>query len=412
MLYPPSRARQRVFWRSIRAEGSVVAASAAAGVSSRSGRIWLVKAGGMPPLQLDEPCRELTFIDRELIFQGLFQGWSYAEIGRQLGRPTSTVTRELQVNRLRPELGRAEPVGREKDRVGRPATRLNYSPSIAQARSDERRARPQQTKLAGNARLREEVQTRLSSKHSPEEIAGRLRRDFPDDPTMWVSHETIYRALYVQGRGALRQELTRCLRTGRSVRKPRRRGPPPPPLAGGVSISQRPPEAADRAVPGHFEGDLIIGAGTRSAIATVVERRSRFTLLGHLPGGHTAEEVSQALIVSLHQLPDQVRAHTLTWDRGTEMAQHHAMTIATGAKVFFCDPASPWQRPTNENTNGLLRQYFPKGTDLSVHPAEHLAFVAAELNDRPRKCLGFRTPAEVFYEILTTPPTTSVATTR
>ena len=354
---------------------------------------------------------ELTLIDRELIFQGLFQGWSYAEIGRQLGRPTSTVTRELQVNRLRPELGRAEPVGREKDRVGRPATRLNYSPGIAQARSDQRRTRPQQTKLAGNARLREEVQTRLSSKHSPEEIAGRLRRDFPDDPTMWVSHETIYRALYVQGRGALRQELTRCLRTGRSVRQT------PPPRASAAATGRR---CLDQSTPARG-----CGSGGARPLRGRSDHRRRHPV-GDRDGGRAAQPVHLARPPprrayrrrgqpGAHRQPAptarSVRAHTLTWDRGTEMAQHHAMTIATGAKVFFCDPASPWQRPTNENTNGLLRQYFPKGTDLSVHTEEHLDAVADELNDRPRKCLGFRTPAEVFYEILTTPPTTSVATT-
>ena len=411
MPHPPSRSRQRLFWRVVRSRAPLKEAAAAVGMSVVSAERWLRQCGGMPPLSLAEPSRELALADREGIFVGLAQGLSYAAIARELGRPTSTVTRELDLNRLDPDHRRAEPIGREAPRVGRKTSRLNYSPSIAQARCDARKARPKVSKLAANPRLREEVQARLGRKHSPEQIAGRLRVDFPDDPEMQVSHETIYQALYVQGRGALNRELTRCLRTGRQLRKPRRPATNPAPRHGGVSISQRPSEAADRALPGHYEGDLIIGAGTRSAIATVVERRSRFTLLGHLPAGHTAAEVADALAASLQQLPEQLKAHTLTWDQGSEMAKHGDLAIATGIKIFFCDPASPWQRPTNENTNGLLRQYFPKGTDLSIHDAHHLAEVAAELNDRPRKCLDFQTPAEVFYELISTPPTTGVATT-
>ena len=193
------------------------------------------------------------------------------------------------------------------------------------------------------------------------------------------------------------------------MRKPRRQQPNTP-RNGGTPISERPPEAADRALPGHYEGDLIIGAGGRSAIATVVERRSRFTLLGHLPGGHSADQVATSLIATLRQLPDQLVAQTLTWDQGCELARHRQIAIDADVQIFFCDPASPWQRPTNENTNGLLRQYFPKGTDLALHAAEHLATVAAELNDRPRKSLGYRTPTEVFYELLSTSPTNGVAT--
>lgn len=365
----------------------------------------------MATLSLTEPSRELTLVDREAIFVGLNDGLSFTEIGEQIGRATTTVTRELDRNRLDPRRPRAEPRGRETLRRGPKRQRLNYSPSVAQTRTDARKSRPKESKLAANPELRKQVQARLKKRHSPEQIAGRLRRDFPDNPRMWVSHETIYQALYVQGKGALARELTRCLRTGRSVRKPRRPKPGTMPRSGGASISQRPAEAADRALPGHFEGDLIIGAGTRSAIATVVERRSRYTLLGHLPGGHTADEVADALVAALTVLPAQIKAHTLTWDQGCEMAAHRRIAIDADVQVFFCDPASPWQRPTNENTNGLLRQYFAKGSDLSIHTAAHLAEVAAELNDRPRKCLDYRTPAEVFYELVSTPPTIGVAPT-
>lgn len=406
-----SRSRRRLFWRQVRLTRSWEEAAAAAGVSLNTAKRWRREGGGMPTLSLAEPSRELALVDREAVFYGLSEGWSFAEIGRQIGRATSTITRELDINRLDRRRPRAEPKGRETLRRGPKRERINYSPSVAQARSDARKARPKVSKLAANPALRKVVQAKLKQRHSPEQIAGRLRRDFPDNPEMWVSHETIYQALFVQGKGALTRELTQYLRTGRSLRKPRRRQPHPGPRSGGASISQRPPEAADRALPGHWEGDLIIGEGTRSAIATVVERRSRYTLLGHLPGGHTANEVANALVAALTALPNQIKAHTLTWDQGCEMAAHRQIAIDADVQVFFCDPASPWQRPTNENTNGLLRQYFTKGSDLSVHPASHLAAVAAELNDRPRKCLDYRTPAEVFYELLSTPPTIGVAPT-
>jgi IS30 family transposase len=354
MPWSASRSCRRWFWRRVRAGDSWAAAAASAGVSLATMLRWRREGGGMPPLSLTEPSRELTITEREGILAGLSQGLSYAAIGRELGRSTSTITRELNVNRLVPDRPRAEPNGRERPRTGRPRRQLNYSPSIAQARADARKSRPKTSKLTVNPALREQVQTRLGQRHSPEQIAGRLRLDFPNDPEMWVSHETIYQSLYVQGKGALHQELTRCLRTGRALRQPRRRQPTPTPRNGGVSISERPPEAADRALPGHFEGDLIIGAGTRSAIATVVERRSRFTLLGHLPGGHTAENVADALVASLQALPDQLKAHTLTWDQGCEMARHAHIAFTTGVQVFFCDPASPWQRPSNENTVSLV----------------------------------------------------------
>ena len=248
------------------------------------------------------------------------------------------------------------------------------------------------------------MQDRLQHNHSPEQISRRLREDFPDDPEMRVSHETIYQSLYVQGRGALTRELTRHLRTGRTLRKPRRRADL---RRGGirdaVGISARPAEVEDRAVPGHWEGDLILGGtGTGSAIGTLVERATRFVLLLHLPDGHGALAVQNAMIDKITELPEQLR-RTLTWDRGTEMANHAAIAAATDLDIYFCDPHSPWQRGSNENTNGLLRQYFPKGSDLSVYGPGYLDYVAAELNNRPRKTLNWRTPAEALDALLFDP---------
>jgi len=251
---------------------------------------------------------------------------------------------------------------------------------------------------------------------SPEQIANRLRLDFPEDESMRISHEAIYQALYIQGRGALRRELTACLRTGRALRVPRARtrGRRKSFVRPDIMISERPAEADDRAVPGHWEGDLILGLGS-SAIGTLVERTSRFTMLLHLPrmddyghtrakngpalAGHGAEAVRDAIAATITTLPDQLR-RSLTWDQGAEMAQHAQLRIETGLAIYFCDPQSPWQRGTNENTNGLLRQYFPKGTDLSKHTADDLAAVAAALNSRPRKTLDWRTPAEALNDLL------------
>jgi IS30 family transposase len=285
---------------------------------------------------------------------------------------------------------------------------LNYSPVVAQQRFEQRLARHRSSKLAVNPRLHAEVTAKLTSKHSPEQISQRLRTDFPDDPEMWVSHETIYRSLYVQGKGELKRELTRCLRTGRAVRKPRRSGQRQPRIPNMVSISERPAEAADRALPGHWEGDLILGKNGRSAIGTLVERTTRFTVLLHLPGDHTAVTVRDAMITAMSRIPQLLRK-TLTWDQGPEMAEHLNIADALDLDIYFCDPASPWQRGSNENTNGLLRQYFPKSTDLSGYHPDYLAFVAAELNDRPRKTLGWKTPAEAFLDLLSNPPI--VATT-
>jgi IS30 family transposase len=308
-------------------------------------------------------------------------GWSQAAIARALGRHRSTISRELSRHR------------RGKNRA--------YSADVAQARADVSARRPKPARLATNVVLRRQVQDRLCHQQSPEQIARRLRRDFPDDAEMWVSHETIYRSLYVQGRGGLRRELARHLRTGRTLRKPRRavdkrRGR----IAGMVNISQRPPEVADRAVPGHWEGDLILGSvASKSAVGTLVERTTRFVLLLHLPHGHTAPAVADAMVAKMATLPEQLR-RSLTWDQGPEMANHAQIADATGLAIYFCDPHSPWQRGSNENTNGLLRQYLPKGTDLSFYGPGLLDNIANELNTRPRKTLDWRTPAETLDQLL------------
>ena len=375
--------------------------------------------------------RYLSFAEREEIALLRAQGQGVREIARQLERSPSTISRELRRNAA--------------TRSGR----LDYRASTAQWHADLRARRPKPAKLAVNALLRRYVQDRLSGavkrpdgsvvagpevrwigrRHgrrkdrrwgtawSPEQISARLRLEFPDDESMRVSHEAIYQSLYVQGRGALRRELTACLRTGRALRVPRARARSRGKgfITNEVMISQRPAEAGDRAVPGHWEGDLILGLGS-SAIGTLVERSSRFTMLLYLPpmtgqgprvhngpalAGHGAEAVRDAITAAIVTLPEQLR-RSLTWDQGAEMAQHAQLHVQTGLPVYFCNPQSPWQRGSNENTNGLLRQYFPRGTDLARHDAEDLAAVAAALNSRPRKTLGFRTPAEALNEYLST----------
>ena len=303
-------------------------------------------------------------------------------IARELGRPPSTITRELARN-------------------SHPAT-SDYRPHAAQQRADHRRPRPKTGKIEATPELRNHVQAMLDQRHSPEQIARRLRRDHPDRPELHVTHETIYQALYVQGRGELRRELASALRTGRAVRRPRRQPDQrqsrfTTPM---VMISDRPAEAEDRACPGHWEGDLIIGEGGASAIGTLVERATRYVMLVHLPGRRDAQTVRDALIATITGLPAHLK-RSLTWDQGVEMARHHEFSLATGMPVYFCDPHSPWQRGSNENTNGLLRQYFPKGSDLSAHTPEDLAAVAAQLNRRPRKTLGWDTPAERLATLLT-----------
>nr|WP_143467152.1 IS30 family transposase [Lentzea kentuckyensis] len=366
-----------------------------------AGSKWFAQAGGVisnAPRPVSD--RYLSLEEREEIAVLRAEKLSMREIGRRLGRSASTISRELERNSL--------PLRKE-----RPTMPRKYRATVAQAKAERRAKRPKQAKLAGDDRLRAVVQDGLARRRSPRQISARLRLDFPDEPEMRVSHETIYQSLYVQGRGALRRELAACLRTGRALRRPRRqaqarRARAPERIPGMVLISERPAEADDRAVPGHWEGDLIIGKDHKSQIGTLVERSTRFCLLLHLTG-RDAATVHDAMIEAITALPAALR-QSLTWDQGQEMARHKDIAIATGLDIYFCDPHSPWQRGTNENTNGLLRQYFPKGTDLSIHSREHLEFVAAELNDRPRETLGWKTPAEALHELLF-PPTPRVATT-
>ena len=357
----------------------------------------------MAPLSLVPPPERglrLNFAEREEIAAGVAAGSSIREIARQLRRAPSTIMRELDRNGDGARYRRLERPGAE---LRGAAGTVRYRPSIAQRRADKEARRPKDAKLKTNDRLREEVQTRLNEKDSPEQIARRLRLDYPDDAEMWVSHETIYQSIYVQGRGALRRELAACLRTGRAVRKPRRRcDQRTPRIPDMINISERPAEVEDRAVPGHWEGDLILGKDNASAIGTLVERATRYVMLLHLPERHGAVEVQAAMIEAMSRLPETLR-RTLTWDQGSEMRNHAQIADATGLDIYFCDPHSPWQRGSNENTNGLLRQYFPKGTDLSGYTADYLDYVAAQLNRRPRKTLGWKTPAEALDELLSQP---------
>jgi IS30 family transposase len=330
----------------------------------------------------------LTFLDREEIWFGRAQGESMRSIAVRLGKAPSTISRELRAG----------------------STRRGYRPSAAEHLSRQRAMRPRGGKLAGNDRLRDYVQTGLEAEHSPEQISIRLRRDFPDEPEMRVSHETIYQALYVEGRGQLRRELVTALRTGRTLRKPRGHSRSRARVLDMVMIADRPAEIEDRAVPGHWEGDLITGAGNASAIGTLVERSTGFLMLLHLPERHGAIEVRDQMITAIGRMPALIRK-TVTWDQGIEMAKHKEITIATGVDIYFCDPHSPWQRGSNENTNGLLRQYFPKGTDLSGYHPDYLDFVADKLNDRPRKRLDAATPREALNELLSEPPQGCVAST-
>jgi IS30 family transposase len=327
---------------------------------------------------------------------------SIRSIAHRLGRNPSTIMREIDRNAF--SYGRY----RARHRFGAQwrggwDTKPRYRATGAQARAQDRARRPKLGKLALNDKLRDEVQTRLNDEHSPAQIARRLRLDFPDDAEMRVSHETIYQSIYVQGRGNLRRELHTCLRTGRALRKSQRRAESRRGrIPNMVNISERPAEVADRAVPGHWEGDLIVGAQSKSAIGTLVERTTRFAMLLHLPHDHGALAVQDAVVAKMAQLP-VILPKTLTWDQGSEMANHIAIAQAAQLDIYFCDPHSPWQRGSNENTNGLLRQYFAKGTDLSVFPADYLDYVATKLNTRPRKTLGWKTPAEALDELLSNP---------
>ena len=364
---------------------SVRVASARVGVSWTLGRRWIAEhvrvRGGM------QSGLRLSVSEREEIALRRAQGWSLRAIAVALDRAPSTISREVLRNR--------DPDG-------------CYRLLGAEVRTRARAVRPKPTKLSGHPGLALEVARRLELWESPEQIAGRLVVDFADDCSMRISHETIYQELFVHTRGALKAELVRHLRSGRTLRRTRRSGrcEASSTIPAMVSIADRPEEVKTRKVAGHWEGDLICGAQNKSAIGTLVELTTSLTLLIPLPQGHSAEQVQAGLTAAFRQLPAHLR-RSLTWDRGGEMAGHQALTDALGTQVYFCDPHSPWQRPSNENTNGLLRQYFPKGTDLSVHSAEHIATVQAQFNDRPRKRLGFRTPAEAFAELLSEPGNTS-----
>jgi IS30 family transposase len=442
---PPVARREdrQCFWQAIARGASSEEAGVTAGVSPAVGVRWFREHGGMAPSSVLAPLsgRYLSFAEREEVALLRARGCGVRAIARRLGRSPATISRELRRNAA--------------TRGGR----LDYRATTAQWHADRRARRPKTAKLAANEALRAYVQDRLAGvlatpdgvpvpgpdvrwigrRHgrrkdrrwaaawSPEQIANRLRIDFPEDASMRVSHEAIYQALYVQGRGALRRELTACLRTGRALRVPRARARNRGKqfLTPEVMISQRPAEAADRTVPGHWEGDLILGLDS-SAVGTLVERTTRFTMLLHLPrmqghggprvhngpalAGHGAEAVRDAIAATMTALPAQLR-RSLTWDQGAELAQHAQLRIATGLDVYFCDPHSPWQRGSNENTNGLLRQYFPKGTDLSKHSADDLTAVAAALNSRPRKTLGWRTAAEALNDHLLSLQQGGVATT-
>jgi len=360
-------------FRRVAAGQPLEAAARAVGLCERSLQRLRRQAGHrMRRAQVRSPLR-LSVEEREEVSRGIQAGEPLRAIARRLGRGPSTLSRVV-----------ARTGGRKRYRAWR-----GESGAVRRAR------RPEPTKLQTCPQLRQEVDRRLQARWSPQQIAARLQRDFPHRPELRVSHETLYRSLYVQTRGALKKELARFLRTGRTRRKPQGRMDTRGQLPDKVMLSARPPEVEDRAVPGHWEGDLILGKAGRSAVGTLVERHSRYVLLLHLPEGRTAGHVREALTDKIGQLPEALR-RTLTWDQGKEMAEHVRFTLDTDVQVYFCDPRSPWQRGSNENTNGLLRQYFPKGMDLSRFSARQLDAVAAQLNARPRQALDWRTPAEVF----------------
>lgn len=374
-------------------------AANAVGINLRTGKRWRngrnrsgTSKGASPhnaatPLAEDTPQprgRYLNEAERIHLADRLRENATIRAIASELDRSPSTISREIQRNRT--VLGNG---------------RWYYRPHAADRRAKQRRPRPKSGKLAQNIELRDHVQHHLTLRWSPEQISGMLQVQFPDRPEMRVAHETIYQALYNRKHGGLHRELTRSLRTGRSLRRPRRLAHRRVslPIKNMTSIKERPREADSRLVPGHWEGDLIVGTNSRSAIATLVERTTRFTMLVHLPSGHSAAATRNALADAINTLPASLK-RSLAWDQGSEMAAHLSLTKTTGIPVYFCSPASPWQRGSNENTNGLLRQYFPKGTNLALHTPQHLAEVATELNNRPRKTLGWTTPAERFTKLL------------
>ena len=369
-----------VFWGALARGETVTDAAKEVGTYREKGGRWIAAAGGIRPRRgrhLKGRC--LTFPERAEIVLLRAAGESIRGVARRLGRSPSTISRELR---------------RNADARG------EYRPSRAHALAWQRAGRPKAAKLAVNLALRAIVEQDLARKYSPAQIAARLRLRFPTDPERWVSGETIYQSLYVTSRGALKRELTRHLRTGRTLRKPgRRTGQRRNRIPDMVNISDRPQEADDRAIPGHWEGDLLLGKNNQTAIGTLVERATGYTMLVHLPHGYKTEHVVPAIATKIKTLPESLR-RSLTWDQGIEMREWKQIPLATGIDVYFCDPHAPWQRGSNENTNGLLRQYFPKGTDLSLHSEIDLDHVADELNDRPRQRLGFYKPTEQLAELL------------
>jgi len=371
---------QEEFWSLWRAGGGVEDAAMQSGIGVQTGRRWVRERGGIAPRAREWSGRYLSLEERVEIQAGIAAGSSIRQIARDLGRSPSTVSRE----------------------IARHASyrRSRYSAVKADGVAWEQARRPKPRKLACDDRLAAEVSAKLEKSWSPREISERLRMDFPDDPSMRISHEAIYQSLFMLGRGGLRKELTNALRSGKAMRRPRRQlGERRGRIPGMVMVSERDAEADDRAVPGHWEGDLILGKSNASAIGTLVERTTRFTFLLHLPDDHSAATVRDAVIDKITTLPHELRK-SLAWDQGHEMARHQQISIDADIDVYFCDPASPWQRGTNENTNGLLRQYFPKGTDLSIHTPDDLQRIQDEFNDRPRAVLGYKKPTEALADLL------------
>jgi IS30 family transposase len=373
-----SAAEQDEVWARWRQGESLRLIARRLGKRGPSIRAFVLQTGGVQPHPPRRALRCLSMAEREEISRGVAAGEPCRQIAARLGRAPSTVSRELARN----------------------GGRHHYRAQAADAVAFRRAQRPKPAKLLAEPRLRAVVEAKLALRWSPQQIAGWLPLAYPQDPVMRVSHETIYLSLFVQSRGALRRELQRCLRTGRAMRYPRARRLPQGrgQLRDVVLISERPAEAEDRAVPGHWEGDLLLGRRP-SAVATLVERASRYLTLVALPDGYKAEQVRPALAAAVARLPEQLR-RSLTWDQGKEMAEHTSFTVDTGVQVYFCDPRSPWQRGSNENTNGLLRQYLSRSADLRQLDQVALDAIAAELNGRPRQTLGFKTPSQTLAEAL------------
>ena len=374
-----SEDEKEAIWSQVRSGVSFRVIGRKLGRAHATVRQFVAATGGVRPARRCRARGQLSADEREEISRGLAAGESFRSIAARLSRAPSTVSREVARNG-----------GRRCYRAGR-----------AELAAWERACRPKPSKLAQNPRLAGVVEDKLALEWSPEQIAWWLRQEFANEPEMWVSHETIYLSLFVQARGALRKQLTAHLRSGRTIRRSRvhtARGHGRGQIVGAVSISERPAEANDRAVPGHWEGDLLIGGG-HSQIATLVERQTRFVMLVRLPDGRSTTHVVDALAAQITTLPSQLR-QSLTWDRGLELADHARFTVVTGVDVYFCDPKSPWQRGSNENTNGLLRQYFPKGTSFAGYNQTDLDAIAARLNGRPRKTLNWMTPSQKLDEVL------------